>query len=637
MYTRINCHFYSDINYIIDYFFADPDKCHLYALNCLQYSFFNECVDWCDQIIVDLQDTLHRQITLIRGKAYAHIHMHQMWKVVKNGLLDVAVAWKSGDLVDCCASNAKKAIGDLGFTLDHGILDEDGSYLLDLAMINHVLIRKQLKDCQRCLLCRRRGVKLKESHTIPKFLLKEMSNQTSKRLKEKGLNIDGVGILYNCRGKFRADTANTAMKYTLLCERCEQCLSQNGEDQFRKDFIPCIYNDSDEIQTVVYDSTLYSFCLGVLFRSFVNNGFFYFANADEVYSLLMACRQHLIQLPVKVTEKKEIEFPPPVAGIGHVKLPNVYIIINPYEFHVPNSTLQFLAASMSSSASALYLTTPLNKERETSGLLCHAVVVHMGVCNVIVSFSPARNAPLDEMFRIDPQGAMYPVLPELSRWSATPQGIFTALSEIATLSKRQYQQVASGMKSTKGDSRKVDNYVEKVSSTFPLETGPIDLTSLHTMPIPSEEIDFISEFLSKSELSVKLLPEQFNVTHIPPKVTLKEGYLLLYHVYDKDTNITYFFAANPDDILSGEIVVLVSVKEDTESYTRVEGVYLHIKIDGSVCVTGHLQESTTERLKEGQHTRLGIITERVMKAVNTLLQRCGTPNMFLLYASIRTR
>ena len=594
----------------------------------------------CDQIIVNLQDTLHGQITLIRGKAYAQVHMHQMWKVLKNRLLDVAVPWKSGDFVDCCASNAKKAIGDLGFALDHGILDEDGSYLLDLAMINHVVIRKQLKDCQRCLLCRRRGVKLKESHTIPKFLLKEMTNQTSKRLKEKGLNIDGVGVTYSCRGKFRADTANTTLKYTLLCERCEQCLSQNGEDQFRKEFIPSIYSDSDEVQTVVYDSTLYSFCMGVLFRSFVNNGFFYFANADEIYSLLIACRQHLIQLPVKVIEKKEIEFPPPVTGIRHMALPNVYMIFNPYQLHVPNRTLLFLAAPMYTGACTWYLSTPLNKEQKTLGLVCHAVVVHMAVCNVIVPFSPAQNAQLDEMFRIDPQGAMYPVLPEISRWSATPQGVFKALAGLAYLYKRQYQQVISGMKSTKGDSKKVDDYVkqvEQVSNALPLETGPIDLTTLRTMPIPPEEIGFISEFLSKSEFVVEVLPENFNVTHIPPKVTLKEGYVLLYHIHDEETNITYFFVANPKDILSGEIIVLISVKEGTESYTRVEGVYLHVKGDGSVCVTGHLQQSTTERLKEGQHARLGIITERVMKAVNMLLQRCGAPNMFLLYASIRTR
>ena len=578
------------------------------------------------------------QVNLIRGKAYAHIHRRQMWHIMKNSMLDVTVPWKAGDIVDSCVSNAKKAVGDLGLALDYGVLDEDGSYLLDLAMLNHVQVKKQLKDCQRCLLCRRRGVKLKESHTVPKFLFKELSNQANKGLDEFGLDIDGAGLFQNTSGKFRVDTSNTALKYTLLCERCEQCLSQNGEDQFRRAFLPPINSRSDEIQSVSYNSSIYSFCLGVLFRSFVNNAFFFYTNADEIYSLLVACRQHLIQLPAKVTEKKEIPNPPPVDGIKHVILPNVYIIINPFELHVPNSNILPLATSMVSGVCTWYLTTPLNKEPKTH--LCHAVVVRMAVCNVIVPLSPAQSSPLDDIYRIDPHGGVYPVLPEISRWSATPQGIFQAIVDNSIIVMKQYQQVLSGMKTTKGDSRKADSYIntfEQIISALSLEQEPIDLSSLHTMPIPPEEVELISLYVSRSAVQVKLLPDRFDISYTPPKVTLKEGYTLLYHTYDKDTDVTSFFVSNSSDILSGKLIVLTSVTEKSENYNRVEGAHLHMKVDGSICVTGHLQEPTTERLKQSQYSRLSKVTERVMKSVDTLLQKCGSPSMLLLYASIQTR
>ena len=616
--------------------FADPDECYLYAYTCLQYAFYTECIDWCDGIISNVKGMPHSLVNLVRGKAYAHIHKRQMWHILKNEMLDVAVPWKSGDFVDRCASNAKKVIGDLGFALDQGVLDEDGSYLLDMAMLNHVLIKKKLKDFQRCLLCRRKGVKLKESHTIPKFLLKDMSNRISKSLKD---DLDNTCFFNRTKGKFKADTPNTSMKYTMLCERCEQCLSQNGEDQFRKEFLPLIYSDSEEVQTVKYDSTIYSFCLGILFRSFANDASLHFANADEIYSLLVACRQHLIHLPTKVTEKKEIPNPPPVDGIRPIPLPATYLIINPFKLHTLNFNLGFLASMMTYGFGTSYLTTCLNKEPKTH--LCHAVMVHMGVCNIVVPFSPAKNALLDESYRIHPQEGVYPILPDMSRWKTTPPGVFKMIVDNSILSARQYQQVLSGMKTTKRDSRKAETFIqglEKASNILSLEHRPIDVASLKSMPIPLEEVDLISSFVSRSDVvQVELLPEGFHMSYNPPKLTLKEGYMLLYHIRDNDTNMTFFFAANSSDVLTGKLIVIMTVIEEAENYKRVEGVHLHINMDGSVCVEGYLQEPTTERLKQSQMSRFGTITERVMKAVDMLLQRCGTSSMFLLYASVHTR
>ena len=574
---------------------------------------------------------------LVQGKAYAHIHQRQMWHILEKRLLDVAVPWKIGDFVDRCASNAKKAIRDLGYALDEGVLDEDGSYLLDMAMLNYVLIKKQLDDCHRCLLCRRRGVKLLKSHTIPKFILQKMTQQINESLKKLGIEADG-GLFQNVSGHLKLDSSKRATTYTLLCERCEQCLSQNGEKQFQDKFIPLIFSNSVEIQNVDYDSNAYSFCLGVLFRAFVNNTFIHFANADEVYSIFAACRQHLLQLPAKITEKKEIPNPPPVIGTKKMSLPNVYFIINPSELHVQNTNILFLASYMGFGAGTWYLRTPLSREPQTD--LCHAAVVHMAVCNIIVPFTPAQRPPLNDCYRMNPQGGVYPVLPEIKRWSATPPGIYKAIVDSAIFGVRQYQQVRSGLKTTKGDSMKADTYIKNVEQihNFPLfEQGPIDMTSLQSMSIPPEEADLISSYVSKSKVQVELLPEDFTVVRTPPRVTLREGYMLLYHIHDNETNITYFFTANSSDIRNGKLIVIMTVTEATENYLRVEGVHVQLKEDNSLCVTGFIQEPTTETLKRSQYLRLNTVAERVIQAFNVLWQRCGSPSTFIQHALIQTR
>ena len=622
----------------ISLYFADPDECYLCAISNLQYALYTRCIELCDQIISKIKSVPCGQVNLIRGKAYAHIHQRQLWHILSNRMLDVAVPWKTGDFVDRCASNAKKAIGDLGFALDKGVLDEDGSYLLDMAMIDHVLIKKQLDDCHRCLLCRRRGVKLLKSHTIPKFIVQEMNNQNSKAFKELGIDIDGLDLVSNASGHFKLDSSKQFLRYTLLCARCEQRLSQNGENQFQDEFIPPIYSGSNEIQNVIYDSNAYSFCLGILFRSFVNNAFIHFTNADEVYSLFVACRQHLIQLPAKITEKNNIPNPPPVVGMREISLPDAYLIISPSTLHIPNSDVIYLNRCMTSGTSTWFLSTPLNREQKTR--LCHATIVHMAVCNIIVPFTPAQTAPLDDSYRIHPEGGVYPVLPEIQRWNATPPGVFQAIVNSSVCSLRQYQQVLSGLKTTKGDSRKADTFIknfEHICDSLMLERGPIDIASLESMSITPEEAELISLFLSKSNIQVELLPEDFSVVRSPPKLILREGYMLLYHIHDDDTNITYFFTANPSDILSGKLIVIMTVEEETDNYQRVEGVHVHIKKDSSVCVTGYLQEPTTETLKQSQYSRFSTVTERVIKAVNILLQRCGSPSTFILCASIQTR
>ena len=72
-----------------------------------------------------------------------------------------------------CVHFMKGAVEILGNALDHDMLDEEGSKLLDWAMIDQL---SMLYYCERCLLCRQKE-SLRNSHIWPKFIAKSLSEK----------------------------------------------------------------------------------------------------------------------------------------------------------------------------------------------------------------------------------------------------------------------------------------------------------------------------------------------------------------------------------------------------------------------------------------------------------------------------
>ena len=563
--------------------------------------------------------SLHGLVRQVRGKSLTHLHQRQFWPIMTQGALEVAVPLKGGNLVDQCANSAKAAVKDLGFALDHGVLDEEGSCLMDIAMLHFVMIKSQLRDCNRCLLCRRRGVKLKDSHICPRFILKNYET------------------LYSACGRFIADTPKTAT-YTMLCGRCEQVLSQNGEDQFQKDIMPLVSSANYEIQTAKYDSTLYSFCLGIVFRFFIHNTFTYFYNASEIYSLLVACRHHLLSLPVKYSEP-DIPNPPPVATAMTMTQVEVFLIPSPRVFSTEISRLFTMVTSVATHYGAMYLTTPLSTEPETRASFCHALVVRLFSFSIIVPFSPALGGDLDENCRIDPHGGDYQVLPDIRSWEIIPFGLLHVFVWFAHRYEKECQQIVSGMKTTKKDSKKADAFVNMfTSSKERLLWQPIDANSRRVLPPKEKEL--ISMFLSRPLVTGKMLPECFDIQDFPPQVILKQGYILLCHIHNEEESASFFFAANAEDLSHGKIVAIMKYKEDGENFERVEGVNIHIREDDSscsICVTGFLLEPAIETFQKTQHSRCKIVSERIKKALNVFTQKCGSLKVFLHHARLQIR
>jgi len=299
-------------------------------------------------------------------------------------------------------------------------------------------------------------MKLKESHTCPRFLQKEVFKVDTKRAQELGID-DFEDSIHSSFGRFCSHTPNT-MTFAMLCGRCEQCLSQNGEDQFRKDILPFVFCTSDKIHTVACDKALYSFCLAIVFRSFVHGWLLGYSNFSEIYSLLVACRQHILSLPVNSSDTEVVSSPQILHGASPIKPVEVFLYINPIKLHIANSRLFPLAASMVSGFGPVYLITPLSTEPNSNGIVCHAFVDRLAPCSIVVPFSPAQGGSLDASFRINPNGGNYQVLPDTSRWKTIPPGLLQVFSNHAIGIAKQNQQVLSGMKTTKKDSKNADSF-----------------------------------------------------------------------------------------------------------------------------------------------------------------------------------
>ena len=260
----------------------------------MHFKNYSECIEVCDTIL-DIEQDKHSDSVILRarvikGKASFHTYKRKLQYFTVNHM--IRHTREGNNILKECCHSMKEAITLLGNALDQDTLDEEGSKLLDWAMIDCLSITNQLNSCKRCLLCRCKQKKsLRDSHVWPKFILKDPDELSSDQNNIFGLNRHHLKASGECT-------------YQMLCERCEELLSQNGENDFKRRF--------PSSGDITYSSWLYNFCCGLIFRclSIVVQFPMHF-NDDEVYKVLLLCRKHLLSLPViiqkKVTTPSELE------------------------------------------------------------------------------------------------------------------------------------------------------------------------------------------------------------------------------------------------------------------------------------------------------------------------------------------
>ena len=130
-----------------------------------------------------------------------------------------------------------------------------------------------------------------------------------------------------------------------------------------------------------------------------------------IHSWLLVGSTFCHYLHVNSSDTEVVSSPQILHGASPIKSVEVFLCINPIKLHVANSRLFPLAASMVSGFGPVYLTTPLSTEPKSNGIVCHALVVRLAPCSIVVPFSPAQGDSLAANFRINPSGGNYQVLP----------------------------------------------------------------------------------------------------------------------------------------------------------------------------------------------------------------------------------
>ena len=249
----------------------------------MKFKNFFECIGVCDNILKtykDKADSSLMQCKMLKGKARFYSYKRKLQHALENP--NVRLTKEGSLLLNECFNSIKEAITLLGDVLDCSALDEEGSKLLDWAMIDCLSLYNQLNKCRRCFLCRQNR-DLRRSHVTPKFIVDIYQGKSSDQDLIFGLDEHQLKSAGQCY-------------YYMLCGRCEQLMTQNGESDFKANF-----PSSGEI---TYSSWLFSFCTGIIFRSMgIALQFPMHFNDEDIYKVLLHCREHLLQLPVKIDGK----------------------------------------------------------------------------------------------------------------------------------------------------------------------------------------------------------------------------------------------------------------------------------------------------------------------------------------------
>ena len=354
------------------------------------------------------------QTKIIKGKASFYAYKRKLMTIHMNSnIRDIP---KEGyTILKECFHFMKETIAILGSALDQDMLDEEGSKLLDWAMIDCLSVADQLGHYQRCLLCRRKK-SLKNSHIWPKFIAKSMSEE---QIFIFGHNKHILKSAGNCT-------------YQMLCQDCEGLICQNGEDDFQAKFQPALGN-------VTYSSWLFSFCTGVIFRCLSTIVTFpQHFNDDEVYKLLLQCRKHLLSKKVKINNKQIY-----VNEHESRRLENLDGQPDIFLFMSPQNPVQKYGGPYPKAVVALSRDKQLDKIRSHFNGFVHFILLCCEPITLVVNFGQSLPLDMKGSIHLVPSESVqkYTVPSEEERVSLLPVGVWAMIEMIAEESSLNFSKV----------------------------------------------------------------------------------------------------------------------------------------------------------------------------------------------------
>ena len=265
-----------------------------FALACYKTGKYMEAVTWCDHVLNRLSaDGVHSIESTVRsckGKAIAQMYLcrqnqrllNTKWELLGHDTSSSQTKFGSKVLNrlslaewEKVCSQGLEAIQLLGEVLDSDKLDNEGSELLDLVMMDYSKETGEASKCNRCLLCRTIG-------DLPPMALKKLdSAEDSFHMSTGGQSIFSLQSFMYRKG---------SQIHFLFCKECLHIMTHYANicELFIKEI------NSIKAQPAKYDNNVYlglvAFLIGSL--SLICTGSV--SNQKDVYTTFLSCRDIML-------------------------------------------------------------------------------------------------------------------------------------------------------------------------------------------------------------------------------------------------------------------------------------------------------------------------------------------------------
>lgn len=473
----------------------------------------------------DITNEDNNSTLLLKGKALFHVFQQQ-----QQSLQVCTLSAKEYHLKRAlCYNNAMEVIRLLGTALDCGYIDEDGSFFLDQAMIDH-LREVNSKDRHRCLLCRKK-TKLRRSHAWPNSLLVAFTS---------GLRTD-TGKTRKVFDSKKIGNSKAAGEVTswMLCGACEHILSSQAETDFAKKFFCKLYDPScpshdkpKQAQSIEYEEWLYCFCISMVFRGLVRVGVLGHSYTGKIYKIFQQCRTFLLQSADDRTSSQ-------------TEIPQIGLLIGPTEASVTDQKAGFVNQVLHMPG-LFVMSRNLLADGSIEVPPKHTFfLAHCGIINIVVELNKAQPPSISPSSYVSCRGGTYCIPVDEERAQSIPKGIWNVFLKLGRDFETKWLERSGKYVLGKMNSSYVEPKPAQRDTFMLLAAAKSDVKSVYSQVYPSEDAAFPKV--------VNLLPQQFGIyrkQNQPSSITLPHGHKILLHrhfMYGEGLNETLFLAVGTEN------------------------------------------------------------------------------------------
>ena len=599
---------------------TDPKSQLKYAQGCYNFGCYAEADAVCSELIEEItgDEEVKCKAKLLKGKAVFYGYQRKlMYYMTKKSELSKPDERK---LISECFQSISETISHLGRALDDAYIDQEGSRLLDWAMIDCTRETNWLVRCNRCFLCRRFD-RLCKSHVFPRFQLEQS---------------DGGKAIFG-HDKHRLKSAKECWIW-LCCRRCEGIMTQNAENDFSTRF--------PSTGSVEYSSWLFNYCCTILFRTFACMKFPLTFNDNEIYQAFLSCRKHLLSLSVKI---KNVDLTPTKMEKHQLQLLSTVVTeeIKPFLFVLPDEIFferkqGVLEQGMRNTDTLCFLSfRRLIDGYKDLARQPHFFVAYSKGIAILLPFSPSAQCVLPQSCCISSQNGTYTIPGEREAIKLIPKGLWElhhmcaveyfqslteALRQMTPLAadKMVLDRAFAGISNLLEDFYSISEAMDKSGkgSEAPAEIEDNGDPKSRALDSSSDvlAIPFLP-LVGKAQIS--MLPPDFKIYQSRfSSIKLPRGHQILLHHVEDSSNLTVFIVVSDSgDFSLDKPYIIYLFENSSKTHAYVDAAFIE-EVAGEIFFTNYLMEHS---LYMEMRDQLADIQEYARALVSPMLSR----NQFL--------